>query len=61
MQHDTVEDTDTTLEELAREFSPRVAAIVAEVSDDKNQSKVQRVGSSIALSFVLLFSKTTSC
>jgi guanosine-3',5'-bis(diphosphate) 3'-pyrophosphohydrolase len=40
--HDTVEDTETTLEELAREFGPRIAAIVAEVTDDKSLPKPER-------------------
>lgn len=33
--HDTIEDTGTKRSELARAFGPRVAAIVAEVTDDK--------------------------
>lgn len=33
--HDTVEDTETTIEELKRRFGPRVASMVAEVTDDK--------------------------
>jgi len=33
--HDTVEDTDTTFEEIAARFGPRVAGFVAEVTDDK--------------------------
>lgn len=33
--HDTVEDTDTSLEELQQLFGARVASIVAEVTDDK--------------------------
>ncbi|HET6718774.1 MAG TPA: HD domain-containing protein [Rhodocyclaceae bacterium] len=33
--HDTVEDTETTDQELAREFGQEVAGIVLEVSDDK--------------------------
>ena len=33
--HDTVEDTETTVEELKRRFGPRVASMVAEVTDDK--------------------------
>jgi GTP diphosphokinase / guanosine-3',5'-bis(diphosphate) 3'-diphosphatase len=33
--HDTVEDTDTTLKELAREFGPAISQLVAELSDDK--------------------------
>jgi len=40
--HDTVEDTETTTEELAREFGPRVAAIVAEVTDDQSLPKPDR-------------------
>ncbi|MBW8734911.1 MAG: bifunctional (p)ppGpp synthetase/guanosine-3',5'-bis(diphosphate) 3'-pyrophosphohydrolase, partial [Asticcacaulis sp.] len=34
--HDTVEDTDTTPEEIAARFGPRIAAIVMEVTDDKS-------------------------
>jgi len=40
--HDTVEDTETTVQELEREFGQTVAAIVAEVTDDKNLSKPDR-------------------
>jgi len=40
--HDTVEDTETTVEELEREFGHAVAAIVAEVTDDKNLPKPDR-------------------
>jgi (p)ppGpp synthase/HD superfamily hydrolase len=40
--HDTIEDTDTTREELAERFSVRVAALVAEVSDDMGLSKDER-------------------
>ena len=40
--HDTVEDTATTPKELRRAFGPRIAAIVAEVTDDKNLSKARR-------------------
>jgi guanosine-3',5'-bis(diphosphate) 3'-pyrophosphohydrolase len=40
--HDTVEDTDTTHEELAEAFGPRIARIVAEVTDDKNLPKAER-------------------
>ena len=40
--HDTVEDTETTTEELAREFGPRIAAIVAEVTDDDSLPKADR-------------------
>jgi GTP diphosphokinase / guanosine-3',5'-bis(diphosphate) 3'-diphosphatase len=34
--HDTLEDTQTTSEELSREFGERVTRIVAEVSEDKS-------------------------
>ncbi len=40
--HDTVEDTETTLEELAEAFGPEVAAIVAEVTDDQALPKPER-------------------
>lgn len=40
--HDTVEDTETSLAELAERFGERVATIVAEVTDDKSQSKAER-------------------
>jgi (p)ppGpp synthase/HD superfamily hydrolase len=40
--HDTIEDTDTTREELAQKFSERVAALVVEVTDDRNLSQTER-------------------
>lgn len=40
--HDTVEDTETSLEELEARFGPRVAGIVAEVTDDKALPKAER-------------------
>jgi len=40
--HDTVEDTDTTPQELARAFGARIAGIVAEVTDDKTLAKAER-------------------
>jgi guanosine-3',5'-bis(diphosphate) 3'-pyrophosphohydrolase len=40
--HDTVEDTDTSFEELKAEFGEAVTAIVADVTDDKSLSKVER-------------------
>lgn len=36
--HDTVEDTPVTIEDLEREFGPRVAALVASVSENKRDS-----------------------
>ncbi len=40
--HDTVEDTDTTREELQKEFGPVVDAFVAEVTDDKTLPSDER-------------------
>jgi GTP diphosphokinase / guanosine-3',5'-bis(diphosphate) 3'-diphosphatase len=40
--HDTIEDTDTSFEELEREFGARIAGMVAEVTDDKNLEKSER-------------------
>lgn len=40
--HDSIEDTDTTREELARMFSERVASLVAECSDDMSLPKAER-------------------
>jgi (p)ppGpp synthase/HD superfamily hydrolase len=40
--HDTIEDTNTTLEELRSIFGPVVATIVAEVTDDKSLPKEKR-------------------
>jgi guanosine-3',5'-bis(diphosphate) 3'-pyrophosphohydrolase len=40
--HDTIEDTATTAEELRAQFGERIAAIVAEVTDDKNLPKAER-------------------
>jgi hypothetical protein len=40
--HDTVEDTNTTLDEIRSIFGPAVATIVAEVTDDKSLPKEKR-------------------
>jgi guanosine-3',5'-bis(diphosphate) 3'-pyrophosphohydrolase len=40
--HDTIEDTETSESELAALFGVRVASMVAEVTDDKGISKVDR-------------------
>ena len=40
--HDTVEDTETSFEELEIRFGARVTAIVAEVTDDKALPKAER-------------------
>ncbi len=40
--HDTVEDTDATLDQLATLFGDRVSTLVAEVTDDKSLPKEER-------------------
>jgi len=40
--HDTVEDTDTTAEELKSRFGPEVCRLVMEVTDDMRLSKAER-------------------
>jgi GTP diphosphokinase / guanosine-3',5'-bis(diphosphate) 3'-diphosphatase len=40
--HDTLEDTKTTPAELREHFGEKIAAIVEEVTDDKNLLKVER-------------------
>jgi (p)ppGpp synthase/HD superfamily hydrolase len=40
--HDVVEDTNTKLDEIEKEFGVSVSSIVAEVTDDKKKSKVDR-------------------
>ena len=40
--HDTIEDTETTLEELEANFGKGIAKIVLEVSDDKSLPKAER-------------------
>jgi guanosine-3',5'-bis(diphosphate) 3'-pyrophosphohydrolase len=40
--HDTVEDTQTTTAELREAFGDKIAAIVGEVTDDKNLVKAER-------------------
>ena len=40
--HDTVEDTETTVQELQQLFGPEVAALVGEMSDDKSLPKETR-------------------
>jgi guanosine-3',5'-bis(diphosphate) 3'-pyrophosphohydrolase len=46
--HDTLEDTPTTSEELSRRFGHRVAALVAEVTDDMSLAKGERRDRQIA-------------
>lgn len=40
--HDTVEDTDTTFEEIETQFGTEVCKIVKELTDDKSLPKVER-------------------
>ena len=40
--HDTVEDTDTTLDELEARFGPEVRRVVEEVTDDKSLPRRER-------------------
>lgn len=40
--HDTLEDTDTTYEELTNEFGQEIADLVREVTDDKSLPKAER-------------------
>ena len=40
--HDTIEDTETTAEELQREFGSKITSIVLEVTDDKSLPKAER-------------------
>jgi guanosine-3',5'-bis(diphosphate) 3'-pyrophosphohydrolase len=40
--HDTIEDTDTTEQELRERFGPDVASLVAEMTDDKALPKAER-------------------
>lgn len=42
MLHDTIEDTETTPEELEEHFGRQVRALVAEVTDDKRLPKAER-------------------
>ncbi len=46
--HDTVEDTDTTRDELVEMFGERVCALVLEVTDDKSLGKDERKALQIA-------------
>ncbi len=48
MLHDVVEDTDVTIEQVLDTFGEKIASIVAEVTDDKSLSKVERKRGQIA-------------
>lgn len=40
--HDTVEDTDTSFDEIENEFGTKIRDIVSEVTDDKSLPKMER-------------------
>jgi guanosine-3',5'-bis(diphosphate) 3'-pyrophosphohydrolase len=40
--HDTIEDTETSPEDIQREFGEEVLSLVLEVTDDKNLEKAER-------------------
>jgi GTP diphosphokinase / guanosine-3',5'-bis(diphosphate) 3'-diphosphatase len=40
--HDTIEDTDTTGDELRQRFGPEIASTVSEVTDDKGLARAER-------------------
>ena len=46
--HDTIEDTEATIEDLDRLFSAEVASLVSEVTDDKSLPKAARKANQIA-------------
>ena len=45
--HDVVEDTNATLDEIAKNFTPHIASLVAELTSDKEECK--RIGKAIYL------------
>jgi (p)ppGpp synthase/HD superfamily hydrolase len=55
--HDTLEDTNTTYEELEHTFSKEVADLVQEVSHPKNYNEVQKVEYYKHLAFISLRAK----
>lgn len=46
--HDTVEDTETSFEEIEEEFGLAIADVVREVTDDKNLPKAERKAMQVA-------------
>lgn len=54
--HDTVEDTDTTFEEIENAFGPKVKSIVAEVTDDKYLPKMVRKQLQVSVNFLVCVS-----
>ena len=50
--HDTVEDTQTTFEELEEKFGPKITQYVRELTDDKSLDKISRKKSHLAEAYV---------
>lgn len=46
--HDTLEDTQTSLDELVAAFGPAIAAVVQEVTDEKSLAKAERKRAQVA-------------
>jgi GTP diphosphokinase / guanosine-3',5'-bis(diphosphate) 3'-diphosphatase len=46
--HDTIEDTETTADEIAAQFGAEVAAVVLEMTDDKRLPKAERKAAQVA-------------
>jgi guanosine-3',5'-bis(diphosphate) 3'-pyrophosphohydrolase len=46
--HDTIEDTQTTEQEIAARFGSAIASVVLELTDDKNLPKLQRKAAQVA-------------
>ena len=46
--HDTIEDTETSYEELQQRFGKEIAGVVMEVTDDKNLDKAERKALQVA-------------
>lgn len=54
--HDTVEDTDTSFDEIEAEFGVNVCQLVREVTDDKHLPKAER--KRLQVIYFLLFTST---
>lgn len=54
--HDTVEDTDTSFEEISQNFGDVVKNIVVEVTDDKSLPKIERKRLQVAETKLFYFS-----
>jgi hypothetical protein len=59
--HDTIEDTQTTRDEISREFGKKIADIVAEVTDDKSLPTKERKRLQIDLKSAAEKSRSVAC